>query len=88
LGWDCTLKTCDGHQILIDNKKTNNYGSIEVGNHCWLCSKSSILKNGFLGDNCILAYGSFLNKKISDKAHLLYAGQPARIVKENVNWEK
>ncbi len=88
LGWDCTIKTCDGHKMLEKNKKIKNYGSIEVGNHCWICSKSSIFKNGYLGDNCVLGFGSFLSKKISEKSNLLYAGQPARIIKEGINWEK
>lgn len=88
LGWDCTVKTCDGHTVFVDGKATVNHGPIEIGNHCWICSKSSILKNGYLGNDCILGYGSILNKKISDKSNLLYAGQPARIVKEKINWEK
>ncbi|MCR4661088.1 MAG: hypothetical protein K5765_03680 [Clostridia bacterium] len=87
LGWDCTIKTCDGHHILVNGEETVNYGPIEIGNHCWVCSKASILKNGFLGSDCVLAYNSILGKKVSDKDHLLYAGQPARIVKENIDWK-
>ena len=88
LGWDCTIKTCDGHHIFKDDKIVINYAPIEVGNRCWICSKSSILKNGFLGDECVLAYGSVLTKKISNESNLLYAGQPARVVKEGISWEK
>ena len=88
LGWDCTIKTCDGHHLFANGKETVNFGPIQIGNHCWICSKSSIFKNGFLGNDCVLAYGSILNKKISDKNNLLYGGQPAHIVKENINWEK
>ena len=81
------MKTCDGHCVIVDGEEIKNSGPIQVGNHCWICSKSTILKNGFLGNDCILAYNSILNKKISDKGHLLYAGQPARVVKENVDWK-
>lgn len=87
LGWDCTFKTCDGHHIIIDDKEIINYGPISIGDHCWICSKSSILKNGFLGNDCVLAYNSVLNKKISNEGHLLYAGQPAHIVKKNITWK-
>lgn len=88
LGWDCTLKTCDGHHIAVDGIQVDNYAPITIGNHCWICSKSSILKNGYLGNDCILAYNSVLNKKLSEEERLLYAGQPAHIAKKNVGWEK
>lgn len=87
LGWDCTIKSCDGHRLTYNQKRLENSGDISVGNHCWICSKATILKNGFMASNCILAYNSILTKKISDKDNLLYAGQPAKIVKENINWE-
>lgn len=88
LGWDCTIKTCDGHFVVSDVIKNANTGKIQIGNHCWICSKSSIIKNGFLGNDCILAYGSLLNKKVTDKNNILFAGQPAHIAKENINWER
>lgn len=88
LGWDCVLKTCDGHFMLVGGNQIENFAPIIIGNHCWICSKSAILKKGFLGNNCVLAYNSTLVNKISSNDNLLYAGQPARIVKENIDWKK
>lgn len=86
-GWNCVIKNCDGHHIINGDQEVENHGDIFIGNHCWLCSESSVLKNGYLGDDCILAYKSILTKKISTKSGCLYAGTPAKIVKGNINWK-
>lgn len=86
-GWNCTVKNCDGHFIVEDGKELENKGDIHIGKHCWICSEASILKNGYLGDNCVLAYKSILTKKVSDKNGCLYAGTPAKLVKENITWK-
>lgn len=86
-GWNCTLKNCDGHHVILNQQELINNGDIHIGNHCWICSESAILKNGYLPDNSVLAYKSLLTKKLSDKAGCLYAGFPAKIVKENIGWK-
>ncbi len=86
-GWNCVVKNCDGHHIISDGKIKLNNGDIKIGNHCWICSESSILKNTNLPDNSILAYKSILTKTETDKTGCLYAGVPAKVIKENVNWE-
>lgn len=86
-GWNCVLKNCDGHFIIENGKTLDNSSDIVVGNHCWVCSEASILKGGYLGNNCVLAYKSILTKKISDNEGCLYAGSPAKIIKENINWK-
>lgn len=86
-GWNCVVKNCDGHTILLNGEELENKGDIHIGKHCWICSESSILKNGYLGDDCVLAYKSILTKKISDKNGCLYAGIPAKLIKENISWK-
>ena len=85
-GWDCCVKNCDGHHIIYNGERIKNNEDIIIGNHCWICSHSTILKGGFMADDCILAYGSILTKKISEESHLLFGGYPARIIKEHVDW--
>lgn len=86
-GWNCTIKNCDGHHIINNGEKASNSGDINIGNHCWICSESSILKNGYLGNDCVLAYRSVLTKKISNSSNVLYGGFPAKAIKTNINWD-
>lgn len=86
-GWNCVIKNCDGHHIIYNGKKSSNNGDIHIGNHCWVCSEASILKNAYLPDGSVLAYKSILTKKITDKSGKLFAGIPAKVIKEDINWE-
>ena len=86
-GWNCSIQNSDGHKILVNGEEIPNSGDINIGKHCWICSEASILKNAYLGDDCVLAYKSILTKKISEENGCLYVGSPAKIVKKNINWK-
>ena len=45
-----------------------------------------ILKGVTIGDNCIIGAGSIVTKPF-DKGNVIIAGVPAKIVKENINWD-
>lgn len=60
------------------------YG-ISVGNHCWVGSSVTFLKDSAIADDCIVGWGAIVNKKF-DKEHCVIAGSPAKIVKEGVTW--
>lgn len=92
IGEDCMLsneiefRTGDSHSI-IDNetkKRINIAQNIEVGNHVWIGSRSTILKGVNIGHNSIIGTNSIVTKDIP--SHSVAAGIPARIVKNNINW--
>ena len=83
LGWNINIRDSDGHKIYpIKNEEKN----IRIGNHVWICSNVDILKNNIIGDNCIIGYNSCLTG-ISSGDNKLICGYPAKVIKDNVNWE-
>lgn len=56
-----------------------------LGDHCWIGYGCTIYKNGGLAKNSILAGSSVLTKKIEEE-NVAVAGNPAKIVKRNINW--
>ncbi len=78
----------DAHHIFDKEtgKIINKVKGVKIGNHCWLGTNSTILKNTELADNCIVGWGSVVSGK-----HLTpncaIAGNPARKVKENISWD-
>lgn len=85
LGWNIVFRDSDGHLIIDNGEPRPVSGKIEIGNHCWICSESHVLKSSKLGNDCVLGYGSLLTSKY-DKHNALLVGRPAKLIKENINW--
>ena len=95
IGNDCLfssnihLRVGDAH-VVRDNKTkeiTNNKSKFIIGDHVWIgygayCTKSTQIPN-----NCIVGMGSVVTKKFTQE-NCVIAGSPAKICKENIDWEK
>lgn len=85
-----TIEDFDGHQLYYiseDGKKepSNISEPIKIGNHVWIGAKVTILKGVTIGDGAVVAAGSVVTSDIP--SNCLCAGVPARVIKENVEWE-
>lgn len=94
IGNDCMISNSvmfyasDTHSILNENGQLTNCGKyIDIGNHVWIGYNATICKNITIADNCIVGTGSVVTKSC-DKSNSIIAGNPAKIVKENINWDK
>ena len=63
-----------------------NHGPIVIGNHVWIGTNAIILKNVTIGDGAIVAAGSVVTKDVPPRT--IVAGNPARVIKANVDWYK
>jgi len=83
------ISTSDGHKIYAkddaEQKAINMGGDIIIGNHVWLARYTTVLKNSKIADNCVVGANSLINKKYEEE-NIVLAGQPAKKVKENINW--
>lgn len=59
---------------------------IVIGNHVWLGKASKILKNVTIGNNAIIGMGSVVTKNVPE--HSIAAGNPARVIKQGIDWRK
>ena len=96
LGEDCLLAagSCfwggDAHTIVdINTQKSINKvkQGIEIGNHVWIGEGCSILKNAYIPSNCIVGTKSVVTSKINQEYSVI-AGNPAKVVKSGVSWDK
>lgn len=71
----------DYHKLNNDTEKTS---PIHIGNHCWIGCNCIVLKGVTIGDGAVVAAGSVVTKNIPPNT--LVAGNPAKIIKENVSW--
>ena len=93
IGNDCMfsdhveLMSTDSHTIFDDEYNIiNKANSIDIGNHVWLGAGSKILKNVKLADNIIVGAGSVVAKSFNEQ-NVAVAGNPAKIIKRNINWD-
>lgn len=87
LGWNVQVNTDDGHAILHDGKAVKRFESIEIGNHVWLTSNTIVTKSVRIADGCIIAQGAVVSKSITEPKSLV-GGVPAKLIRQNVEWEK
>ena len=87
--YDIDIRTGDSHSIIDvkTNKRINSAKNITFGNHIWVAAHCIILKGCTIPDGCIVATGSVLTKPIGSK-QVIIAGNPAKVVKENVSWNR
>ena len=86
--WDVNLWGNDGHTITDTEGNITNVGKyIKIGNHVWVGMGATILKNTIIADNCIIGTKSVVGGKFT-KSNCVIAGNPATVVKQNINWDK
>ena len=94
IGDDCMFSfnlrfwASDMHSIINEHGEvTNVCKHIKIGNHVWLGANVTVCKNTEIADNCIVGAQSVVAGKFT-KPNCILAGNPARVVRENVNWDR
>lgn len=85
IGEDVLIRDNDGHFILKNGQRIPNEAPIVIGGNVWICARVIILKGVNIGDGAVIAAGAVVTKDVPAKA--LVGGVPAKIIKNNVEWE-
>ncbi len=86
-GWNVNIRDTDGHTIYINNIERTAAKKVIIGNHVWVASYVDILKGSFIANESVVGYGSCVKSGISGEEHVLLMGNPAKIVKNNIDWK-
>jgi acetyltransferase-like isoleucine patch superfamily enzyme len=81
ISWDVQLMDTDFHHIAAGARNTQK---ITIGNDVWIGSRAMILKGVTIGDGAVIAAGAVVTKDVAPRQ--VVAGNPARVVKEQVRW--
>lgn len=82
ISWGCVIMDRDYHKINSDVEKTR---PVTIGNNVWICNNVIITKGVTIGDGSVVAAGSIVTKDVPPNCCV--AGNPAKIVKENIYWK-
>ena len=82
---DTVIYNTDYHPIYdYSGKKINQDKDVVIEDNVWIGRKTTILKGVTVGNGSILGFGCIVNKDVPPRC--IVAGQPAKVVKENVVW--
>lgn len=81
ISWDCCIMDRDYHKLMSDREV---FKSVHIGKNVWIGARALILKGITIGDGAVVAAGSVVTRDVPKKA--LVAGNPAKIIKEDVYW--
>lgn len=83
------MRSTDSHSIVdLNGKRLNPARDIRIGRHCWLGMQSIILKGCVLEPNTVVAAGSVCGGHTERIPNCILAGNPAKVVKRDVNWDR
>ena len=86
ISWGIDIWCTDVHTVTdLDGNPTNFSDKIEIGNHVWIGKDVKIGKNTKISNDSIIGWASVVTKKF-DESNVVLAGNPAKIVKRDVNW--
>lgn len=89
ISYGVTLYHTDAHPIydINTNKIINFPKDMKIGDNCWLGANTTILKNVQLPKGTIVGYGAVVGGGVWTRENTAIAGNPARVVKENIRYE-
>ncbi|MDO5526467.1 MAG: acyltransferase [Prevotella sp.] len=80
-GCDVVICDYDYHNIDINTPKSK---PIVIKDNVWIGRRAMILKGVTIGEGAVIAAGSVVTKDVPP--HTLVAGNPAKVIKNGVNW--
>jgi acetyltransferase-like isoleucine patch superfamily enzyme len=82
IAFDVLVTDGDGHHL----EGSASAAPVVIGRDVWIGAKAAILKGVNIGDGAVIGAGSVATRDVP--AHALAAGNPARVLRENVAWHR
>lgn len=95
IGKDCMLaygievRTGDSHSVIdaASTRRINPPADVVIGDHVWIAAHALVLKGCIIGQDSIVGTGAVVTKADGSKGVIL-AGNPARIIKQGITWDR
>lgn len=85
IAWGVTITDHDFHKLYIDGKQKVETAPVVIGDNVWIGMNATILKGVTIGDGAVVGAGAVVAKDVP--ARCVVAGNPAKIIAENVDFK-
>ena len=75
----------DSDSHFLYGQKDRRDAPVIIGDHVWIGKNTIVLKGVTIGEGAVVGAGSVVTKSVP--ANCLVAGNPARVIRENITWE-
>jgi acetyltransferase-like isoleucine patch superfamily enzyme len=84
ISWNTNIFDANTHELIVDGVPRPWSKPVVIGDRVWIGTGATILPGVTIGDGSVIAAGSVVTADVPSMA--LVAGNPARVVRENVLW--
>lgn len=84
ISWNTNIFDANTHELIVEGLPRPWSKPVVIGDRVWIGTGATILPGVTIGDGSVVAAGSVVTSDVPSMA--LVAGNPARVVRENVLW--
>lgn len=84
IAWGVTITDHDFHTLYLDGEPQEETAPVQIGTRVWIGMNATILKGVTIGDGAVVGAGAVVVKDVPPRC--LVAGNPARVIRENVEF--
>jgi acetyltransferase-like isoleucine patch superfamily enzyme len=87
MGWETLILDNDFHYMTTEgaDERPAREAPIVIGDHVWICARTTILKGVEVADGVVVAAGSIVAGSVNEQ-NALVGGNPARVIRSGVRW--
>jgi acetyltransferase-like isoleucine patch superfamily enzyme len=84
ISWGVEILDFDAHEVGIEDAFRPQAAPVRIGDRVWIGARATVLKGVEIGDGAVVGAAAVVTRSVPPRA--LVVGNPARVIREDVDW--